>query len=204
MGIRDAVLARFGLNPYGEPLLRLSFSPRLTRLIGGIWEEDGRSEYRRVQIDKREHWLLEKWFPRRTFGEPQSWYESAGIDGLLPNGPYPYRGQYLEVFRFETIPDPGLLAFSCRLAMIAPRRKASEIKAGHLEAERQKEADWERGIDDMLAGVRAGTFQLGSAGVMYDPDEARYWELRRMLENNPRFIRNAPETKFGQVEGIDA
>lgn len=191
------LLHRYGLNPYGSPNLRLVFSPTVPRIIGGYWNDHGVLEYR-LNTDKRTHWLLEKWFPARFWGDPVNWIKNSMTpEGFLSNGPYPYRGKYLEVFRFETVPDPGLLMFSARQAQIAQTRTKIDIRRRLEQETDAQKAETDRNMDDFLAGVRMGRFQVGSSGRMDDPDEKRFWEIRKRMEDK-RMWRDKPKSKFSQ------
>lgn len=191
------LLARYGLNPYGGPKLRLMWGPSVPRIIGGFWQDHGVLEYR-LASDKRPHWLLEKWFPAKFWGDPATWIQQGMTpEGYLSNGPYPYRGRYLEVFRFEQTPEPGLVLFAARQAVIANTRTKTDIRR-RLEQEKNLEAaERDREMDDFLASVRMGRFQVGSSGRMDDPDERRFWEIRNKMES-PKMWRDAPKSKFQQ------
>jgi hypothetical protein len=141
---------------------------------------------------------LQKWFPAKFWGDPHTWISNGMTpEGYLSDGPYPYRGRYLEVFRFEQVPEPGLVLFAARQAMIAATRSKTDIRS-RLEQEKDAEsAERDRGLDDFLSGVRMGQFQVGSSGKMDDPDERRYWEIRQRM-NSADMWREAPTTKFGQ------
>jgi len=193
-------LARYGLNPYGKPNLRMVFCPTVPRIIGGFWNDHGVLEYR-LAADHRTDWLLEKWFPAKFWGDPVNWVKNSMTpEGYLSNGPYPYRGRYLEVFRFEKVPDPGLLLFAARQSMIANTRTRTDIRRRLEDETDAKAADTSRSMDDFLAGVRMGRFQVGSTGRMDDPDEKRFWQIRHRMESNPNMIREAPKSKFSQME----
>jgi hypothetical protein len=194
-------LLRFGCNPYGSPMLRLMFSPRVPRIVGGYWQDHGVLEYRR-HFDTRKHWILEKWFPARFWGDPRTWIaQGMTTEGYLSNGPYPYRGKYLEVFRFETKPAPGLVLFAARQAMLANTRTRTEIRR-RLEDEKDRELLLrDREIEDMLSGIRMGTMQTGASGRLDDADERRFWQIRNKM-NDPSMLRDAPTSKFQQgMEG---
>lgn len=69
----------------------------LAQSADGIWEQ-GSNKPERVVIEMRwletypydEGWILEKWYPRRMFGDPESWAKNP----LL--GPYPENGRYVD------------------------------------------------------------------------------------------------------------
>jgi len=175
------------------------FCPTVPRIIGGYWNDHGVLEYR-LASDRRTHWILEKWFPARFWGDPINWVKNGMTpEGYLSNGPYPYRGRYLEVFRFETLPDPGLLLFAARQSTIANTRTKTDIRRRLEQETDEQAAHRDRGMDDFLAGVRMGKFQVGSTGRMDDPDDKRFWEIRAK-QNNPKMWRDAPTSKFSQME----
>jgi len=191
------LLARYGSNPYGHPNLRLSWSPHVARIFGGFWQDHGVLEYRR-SFDARQQWILEKWFPARFWGDPITWLRDGMTpEGFLSNGPYPYRGKYLEVFRFEQTPEPGLVLFAARQTMIAHTRTRTDIRR-RLEDEKDAELLLrDREMEDMLSSVRMGQFQTGASGRLDDADERRFWEIRNRM-NDSRMWRNAPTSKFQQ------
>lgn len=195
------LLARYGLNPYGLPKLRLAWGPQIPRLVGGFWEDHGVLEYRRA-FDCRAQWVLEKWFPAKFWGDPMTWMQQGMTpEGYLSTGPYPYRGKYLEVFRFEQTPEPGLILFAARQAMIASTRTRTDIRR-RLEDEKESESLLrDREIEDMLSSIRMGQMQSGATGRLDDLDERRFWEIRNRMEN-PETWRDASTSKFQQgLEG---
>ena len=168
-------------------------------MVGGFWEDHGVLEYR-LATDKRQHWILEKWFPARFWGDPHTWIRNGMTpEGFLSNGPYPYRGKYLEVFRFEQVPEPGLMLFAARQAMIAQTRTKTDIRR-RLEQEKDATfAERDRELDDFLAGIRMGRIQAGATGRLDDPDERRFWDIRKRMESEQMW-HDKPESKFYQGE----
>lgn len=116
-------MARFGLNPFNEPLWRIVFAPSVFYLVGGKWP-DGVIEYRMrpryrelassAPKDKETGvpyaWVLEKWISAfEDSGMTESTYNLMFTDtstGLLLNGPYPSRGVYHHVHTFDAV-SPG-------------------------------------------------------------------------------------------------
>lgn len=179
-------------------MLRLAWCPSIPRVIGGFWDDHGVLEYR-LASDKRPHWLLEKWFPAKFWGDPTTWVkDSMTPEGFLSNGPYPYRGKYLEITRFTETPEPGLVLFAARQAMIANTRTKTDIRRRLEQENEELEAERARSMDDFLAGVRMGRFQVGSSGRMDDADEKRFWEIRKRMESR-KMWHKAPKSKFQQV-----
>ena len=44
----QGALAKFGVNPYGEPNFRVIWRPSRTKIVGGFWIDNARFEYRRM------------------------------------------------------------------------------------------------------------------------------------------------------------
>lgn len=109
----------FGPNPYGEPRFRIVWAPTRMEIAFGEWtdydEATGslirrRDERRRIPKypDIGERWIIEMWCRPEKYGTPEAWYAT---DPVL--GPYPYRGDYEQVFIFE-IPKTGEFALPTR------------------------------------------------------------------------------------------
>ena len=97
-----------GLNRFGDPNFRVTWSWNLLDWMGGKWED--RDEHgvliREVlevrYVPKYEHirnrWIVEQWLAPEKFGSPQSWFaatkEWKGEGNLAQLGPYPARGRY--------------------------------------------------------------------------------------------------------------
>lgn len=92
-------MGRFGLNPHGEPLFRITYAPSVKMVVGGEFS-DGftgyriRPAYRHVGPE----WIIEKWvsaqeFTNMTEAEYNQSYKDP-ITGLIGTGPYPSRGIY--------------------------------------------------------------------------------------------------------------
>lgn len=102
-----------GLNPYGEPNYRLIWGQSRLDWIGGKWEdrdEEGNLlreayEVRRVPKYSVDRWIIERWVPAETYGDPALWEMQTfeTVDGqIIPAlGPYPARGDYEAVFTLE-------------------------------------------------------------------------------------------------------
>ena len=105
-------MARFGTNPYNEPLYRVIFSDSRTDLIGGKWP-DGACEYREVPRYPDIHgWVLEKWMTPQEYAGTREAYEAAQLDlesGLYTCGPYPNRGEYQMCYVFPHQPGDGMI-----------------------------------------------------------------------------------------------
>lgn len=92
-------MARFGVNPYGEPLYRLVYAPSVKKMVGGKFP-DGYIGYRARPAYRHigPHWIIEKWISAIELTRmTEEQYRSAYVDketGLFPTGPYPHRGIY--------------------------------------------------------------------------------------------------------------
>lgn len=99
-------MARYGLNPYGEPKFRIVFAPSVRTLVGGEFPDGfqgyrARPAYRHI----RNKWIVEKWISafEHTKLTPEA-YELRFRDprtGLCLTGPYPLRGVYNWVHTFD-------------------------------------------------------------------------------------------------------
>lgn len=103
-----APLARFGQNPHGDNLWRIAFTDSVRRMVGGKWP-DGKEEYRYKKVytgkEAKGRWVLEKWRSafELTLCTPETYLMQFGA--ISPNGPYPYKGDYEEVWVFTGSPD---------------------------------------------------------------------------------------------------
>lgn len=92
-------MARFGLNPHGNPLYRLVFASSVKMLVGGVWP-DGRAEYRAKPAYREigDQWILERWLSAEQYtgftAEEYALRFRDPMTGLYRNGPYPYDGAY--------------------------------------------------------------------------------------------------------------
>lgn len=120
--LKRAMVARGGMNPYGEPNYRLVRAEGRKRLSGGRWHEwlpgtdvahkvpglhrAWRSfiGYKPIPMYPGEHrWVLERWFPPDAYGTPDRWYLPVTLGGtvrwidgenVLSLGDYPSMGDW--------------------------------------------------------------------------------------------------------------
>lgn len=97
-------MARFGLNPYGQPLWRIVFAESVKRLVGGLWP-DGKEEYRLRKVYTGTHakgrWVLESWISAQehTGCTPQEYpikFQATNCVTTIQHEPYPHEGTYVE------------------------------------------------------------------------------------------------------------
>jgi hypothetical protein len=120
-------MARFGLNPYGIPLVRIVFAPSVKMLCGGEFA-DGYVGYRFRPAYRHigNKWIMEKWisaFDHTMMTEEQ--YNLKFRDpftGLVSTGPYPSRGVYFECHTFDFL-SPG----DCNIEVIANLVKKAKL-----------------------------------------------------------------------------
>lgn len=92
-----------GLNPYGEPRLRLIWGWTPTDYVYNRRERH--YETRPPMLPNRNRWIVEQWFPAEYYGTPQMfrWTYTQNVNGeqidLL--GPYPSRGRYEHLVTVE-------------------------------------------------------------------------------------------------------
>ena len=100
-------MARYGLNPYDEPLYRIVFAPSRWHMVAGAWA-DGTVGARMALLGNYRamgnQWILEKWqsceeYLRGFPGGKQGWEAAMGQ-------PAPSRGEYVWAVTFEAC-DPA-------------------------------------------------------------------------------------------------
>lgn len=99
----QAELTRIGgVNPYGEPVLKLVWSTTERRIVGGRFQ-DGYVGYRKMPgVPGAPCWALMVWEPRELQGTPTRWewdYRDPET-GLSDAGGYPKYGAYRLLQRF--------------------------------------------------------------------------------------------------------
>ena len=128
-----AALARFGSNPYGEPMFKLVWSTEERHVIGGFWARDGSVGYKEVpSISGHPCWALLGWESAEKQGSYATWEtENADETGLSQIGCFPHYGRYRLLKRFlhqEVISKP------CYRQMWNPMTKRFDIEtSGMLE-----------------------------------------------------------------------
>lgn len=96
-----AGMAKYGLNPYNEPLYRIVFKDSVRHLVGKMWP-DGEIGYRWVPKYRgvKAPWILERW----SYVEmsQREWDRLVDpLSGYLILGPYPSRGEYNLAWEFD-------------------------------------------------------------------------------------------------------
>ena len=106
-------MARFGLNPQGEPMWRIVFADSVKRLVGGKWP-DGREEYRLARAytgpGAKGKWVLESWISAFehtgcTFEEYALKFQAPNCVTAIQNEPYPFAGTYVQRYIFPGEPE---------------------------------------------------------------------------------------------------
>lgn len=116
--VRERLIQKAGLNPYGRPMWRVCLAQNVYRKRGGVFCEmedvksmftvgaDGRVEYTPVskrtlghgymEVPRYPHqgWILERWMPASAYGTRAEWEMQRGDDGSCLLGPYPAEGDY--------------------------------------------------------------------------------------------------------------
>ncbi len=95
-------MARFGVNPFGEPLYRIVLASSRRHMVGGCWP-DGEVAYHWLPTYKGlsgRYWILERW--QMPLESQRVWDRRVEpISGWLINGPYPERGEYYHAWTFD-------------------------------------------------------------------------------------------------------
>lgn len=122
--LRRAMLARGGVNQYGEPMYRLVRAEARKRLAWGRWHEWPRglkTRFKNPEINRalrsfigvkpvpmypgENGWVLERFSPADSFGSNVQWYSPESMGGtkrwmgpevgyILASGHFPFRGDY--------------------------------------------------------------------------------------------------------------
>jgi hypothetical protein len=147
-------MARYGLNPYGEPEFRIVFAPSVKTLVGGQFA-DGYAGYRARPAYRHigPKWIVEKWLSaERHTGMNAVEYELRFRDpptGLLLTGPYPARGCYAWCHTFAAC-DPVNENLDLLIALLkkAERNDPRENQRAMLDSmEREERAEDARRFD---------------------------------------------------------
>jgi hypothetical protein len=183
-------MARFGTNPYGEPLWRIVFAESRKYLVGGTWG-DGLTEYRwrptyrhitDLCLCGQNHdpgtcpdapkWVLEKWLSAKDFTQGQSeqaWnLKYSQPCGLLLLGPYPSRGEYQHAHTFMVpVADANL---DWLISVIdAGARKSMQDNLDACRADYDADTKARRSTVDEMVRNRMSSFLnnafVGGAGV---------------------------------------
>ena len=152
-------LLKFGTNPYGVLQFRVSWLPSVTRIIGGYWDDNGKSEYRRVPkygLDAK--WGLERWRPPSIYGTPALWdSQTSTPDGFFAIGPFPAHGEFELCERFSTqygpagyVPlEPGLIELTARAVWMGRINTYSDLRRIHEDEELAKERAQDQKFDEL-------------------------------------------------------
>jgi hypothetical protein len=159
-------MARYGLNPYGEPLWRVVFAPSVKKIVGGRFTDGflgyrARPAYRHVGS----FWVLEKWISAfELTGKTESQYNEVFVDaetGLFPTGPYPHRGVYHYCETLSCTPDNAnfdkLIAWIAKGKLNRPQDNARALMdtiEREEKADENKRLDWARDKQSAF-GIRA-------------------------------------------------
>jgi hypothetical protein len=162
-------MARYGLNPHGEPLYRLVYAPSVKKLVGGKFP-DGFTGYRARPAYRHigEHWIIEKWISALELTRmTEEQYNSAYRDRetqLFPTGPYPLRGIY---YYCETLSCNPAEANIDKLVMwlehakyVDPAENRRQLLSDIDKAERDDQSNRFAWADDKkrASGIRAANF----------------------------------------------
>jgi hypothetical protein len=92
-------MARFGLNPYGEPLYRIVFAPSRRYLCVGEWPDGANcARWARLYTRLGNIWVMEKWLPAADFAKCTQDHWNLH---MLALGPWPEKGDYEICHPFE-------------------------------------------------------------------------------------------------------
>lgn len=128
-------MAKYGLNPYLQPLYRIVLASSRRHLVGGMWP-DGETAYHWLPTykpikdsrgrDKVDYWVLERWQVCKT--TKAEWDRMVEpISGWLINGPYPSRGEYYHCWTFDQGVGEDNLATIIGAAERSPYRSVQDL-----------------------------------------------------------------------------
>lgn len=203
------VLERFGFNPYGEPIFRVVWGPSVTKIVGGFWMDNGKSEYRvtpKYGYDPK--WILERWQPACEVGTPEVWDEQTRTpDGFYGIGPFPAHGRYLHCTTFSTqkgfggyVPlEPGLVELAARAVWMGRVASKSEIAIEIRDSELAKERAQDADFDAMWAEKQLSRdgLSIGAGGTFNKQQEID--DYARRIERSRAFV-NARTFKPGMTQ----
>jgi hypothetical protein len=171
-------MARFGSNPFGEPMYRVVFAPTVKKLVFGQFPDGyvgGRVRPMHREIGNK--WIIEKWISafedtKMTPSEYERYGPRDPQSGMLIDGPYPYQGTYNHCWTFDgENPEPASIEIAIRLVEKGKGRSFSEIKAANreMDAKQEKQAAEQRFLrvreTEPLYGIRPASFPGGPKAV---------------------------------------
>jgi hypothetical protein len=130
-------MARFGVNPHGQPLYRIVFAPSRRYLNISDWDKDGNKYAKWVPLYRRlgNVWVMEKWRTPEEF-EPRG---KAAWPLLL--GPWPDKGEYELCHVFEAcLPSDANIEKLIAWVEMGNKHTLYE-KIVHARAETEREQD---------------------------------------------------------------
>lgn len=200
-------LTAYGRNPWGGPLFRIVWSD--TRKT---WSLLHKSMW--LRYPEHHCWVLERWCPPLQYGSRynwenmRDWEEGSPTFGQSVLGPYPARGDYEPVYKFDELPSSAslprpVLELCCRLIEAGKAHTRSERWAAIKDRAEKSERDWDKFFDDYCAdkldaiscrgGLRFGPWS--HRGEQRGPDQVR---LRKSTKDLPTQVR-AVQPGFGQM-----
>lgn len=203
------ILAKYGTNPFGEPMFRVVWLPSRCYLNGGYWETTQEFTYKRVpKYGINEHkWVLEKWLPASQYGSPEWWdFQTSGNEGFLGCGPFPTYGEYECVTIFSTgrgdsgfVPlNAGMLDLQARLVYSGNGQSNYEVKTLLFNEENKKaareDAQFEQNWENTQHTHKGLT--VGAAGS-YNPDIAFQVYLEKLISLGEQIFHSKEEFQKG-------
>lgn len=140
-------MARFGLNPHGEPLYRIIFAPSRRYLVVGEWPDGSNcAQWCKLYPELGDIWVMEKWLPAEKFAKctREQWNREN-----LVLGPFPERGDYEICHSFE-VSGPEDANLDKLVWLIEHPRSLRDVTQWHRE-DAQKEIRKNRSTaEDMI------------------------------------------------------
>jgi hypothetical protein len=205
-------LTAYGKNAWGGPLFRIVWSD--TRRAWSLLHKTMWLRY-----PGHHCWVLERWCPPLMYGSRHAWENMRDWEPGSPTfgvpvlGPYPARGDYEPVYKFEELPSSAALPrpvmeLVCRLIEAGKAHTKSERWAAIKHSAEKADRDWQKFFDDYCAdklsaiscrsglrfglGKNAGTYR----GEQRGPDQIKF---KRSTKDLPTAVRAMPHG-FGQLE----
>jgi hypothetical protein len=136
------VLKDYGSTLLGWPRYRLVWAPSRFRYLVG--------EFRPLYRNSHE-WILEEWRPAKDYGTPEYWDAQKTDQGESRLGPYPYNGDYEEMYRMGDLnPSEHQLQFMAKVVRQAANETDSQKAARWRADEDRKVKEIERVIGDII------------------------------------------------------
>lgn len=191
----NEILKQYGTVPgTNRPLFRLVWSRSRFRFLCGEF----RPLYR-----KAEEWILEEWRPPENYGDPSVWRGYLTDEGQPRLGPFPFNGDYEEVYRMGKITEPNedQLQFLAKLV----RQSADMTKEQKLAAWKAEEEARNKEIEAQVGDMIHDSWPTQRELDEYYANDFRFEKMQKQLQKQvPRVTQGSQilVVQPGQLERI--